>query len=100
MRFAIQTPVHRSFDESETTLRIARAAKRVFIRTGGSSFSMRLVAKEAGISVGALQHSYPKREKLLAAMLEFVTNEYEQAFDKVFRSLPYNGEARLLGVID
>jgi AcrR family transcriptional regulator len=100
MRFLIQSPPHRAFDESETTLRIARAAKHVFLKSGGSSFSMRTVAKEAAMSVGALQHFYPKRDKLLAAMLEFVVNEYEEAYDRVFSSLPFNGEARLLGAIE
>lgn len=100
MRFTIPNPAHRAFDESETTLRLARAAKQVFLQSGGSGFSMRVVAKEAEVSVGALQHFYPKRDQLLAAMLEFVVNDYEQAYERVFRALPFNGEARLLGAIE
>jgi AcrR family transcriptional regulator len=100
MRFTIQSPEHRACDESEATLRIVQAARQVFIETGGSGFSMRLVAGQAGISTGALQHFYPKREQVLAAMLEFVVNEYERAYDTVFQTLPADGEARLLGAVE
>jgi AcrR family transcriptional regulator len=72
----------------------------VFLRETDSGFSIRNVAKEAGLSMGAVQHFYPTRDKLMAAMLEFVVNEYEAAYDKVFSELPFNGEARLLGVIE
>lgn len=99
MRYTLRNPTHRPFDESEATLRIARAAKRVFLSSGGSKFSMRTVAVEAGMSTGALQHFYPKRDMLLAAMLEFIVNEYEQGYEQVFSRLPFNGEARLLGAV-
>lgn len=52
------------------------------------------------MSVGAVQHYYPARDKLLAAMLEYVVNDYDEAYERVFRELPFNGEARLLGAID
>jgi AcrR family transcriptional regulator len=100
LRFIIQTPAHRNFDESPATLKLVKAAKQVFLRFGGTSFSIRNVATEAGVSIGAVQHYYPKRDELLAAMLEFVVNDYEHAYERVFRELPFNAEARLLGAID
>jgi len=100
MRFVIRTPAHRVFDESPATLKLLKAAKQVFLRSGDSTFTMRNVAKEAGISVGAVQHYYPSRDQLVAAMLEYVVNDYEDAYERVFKTLPFNGEARLLGALD
>jgi len=100
MRFSIRSPGHRPFDENSSSLKIVNAAKQVFLRETDSGFSIRNVAKEAGLSMGAVQHFYPTRDKLMAAMLEFVVNEYEAAYERVFTELPFNGEARLFGVID
>ncbi len=100
MRFSLRAPEQRAFDENSSSLKIVKAAKRVFLRAADSGFSMRNVAREAGMSMGAVQHFFPTREELMAAMLEYVVNEYEAAYDRVFSELPFNGEARLLGVID
>lgn len=100
MRFSLRAPEQRAFDENSSSLKIVKAAKRVFLRAADSGFSMRNVAREAGMSMGAVQHFFPTREELMAAMLEYVVNEYEAAYERVFSELPFNGEARLLGVID
>lgn len=97
-RFSGIPPV--SQDKSAGALRVLLAAKRTFIHVGGGGFSARAVAKEAGITLGAVQYFFPTTELLLAAVLEFVVNEYETAYDALFQKLPYNGEARLLGVVD
>src|SRR5437764_527458 len=65
MRFSLRAPEHRAFDENSSSLRIAKAAKRVFLRAGDAGFSMRNVAKEAGMSMGAVQHFYPTRDGLM-----------------------------------
>jgi AcrR family transcriptional regulator len=80
--------------------RILLAAIRCFIRDGGAGFSARGVAKEAGCSLGAVQHFYPAKEQLLAAMLEQVLANYARFYDQLDTELPFNGEARLLGVVD
>ena len=84
----------------ESTTRILRAAVRLFIRDGGAAFSARGVAKEAGISLGAVQHFFRTKDQLLAAMLEQVLADYARTFEKIAEDLPFNGEARLLGAID
>jgi AcrR family transcriptional regulator len=80
--------------------RILRAARRLFVREGGAAFSARGVAKEAGVSLGAVQHFYPSKEALLAATLEHVLAEFRRAYERLQEELPFNAEARLLGVID
>lgn len=100
MRFTIRSPEHKPFDESAGTLKVVRAAKLVFLRAGGSQFSIRGVAKEAGMSMGAVQHFYPTRDQLLAAVLEYVTNEYEAEWEQVSRDFPFNGEVRLMHAVE
>jgi AcrR family transcriptional regulator len=100
MKFQFLAKPHVEYDESLNSVRILRAAKRVFIRDGGAVFSARGVAKEAKVSLGAVQHFFPSKHDLLSAMLEYVVNQYEGAYQKVFQKLPVNGRARLLGVID
>ena len=80
--------------------RILRAARRLFVRAGGAAFSARGVAKEAGVSLGALQHFFPSKEALLAATLEHVLGEIRHAYERLQEDLPFNARARLLGVID
>ncbi len=100
MRFSIRSPGHHPYDENSSSLKIVKAAKQVFLRETDSGFSIRNVAREAELSMGAVQHFYPTRDKLMAAMLEFVVNEYESAYERVFSELPFNGEARLFSVIE
>ena len=100
MRFTIRTPEHKPYDDSAGTLKIVRAAKSVFLASGGSQFSIRGVAKQAGLSMGAVQHFYPTRDQLIAALLEYVTNDYEAEWERVCRELPFNGEERLMRAIE
>ena len=100
MNFKFSTVQRAGYRQTPNSLKILQAAKRVFIRDGSGKFSSRGVAKEAGASLGAVQHFFPAKHDLLAAMLEYVVNEYESAYGKLCEQLPMNGETRLLGVID
>jgi AcrR family transcriptional regulator len=100
MRFEIRSPEHKPYDEGPGTLKIVRAAKAVFLSAGGTSFSIRAVAKQAGMSMGAVQHFYPTRDQLVAAMLEYVTNDYETEWEQVAREFPFNGEDRLMHAVE
>jgi AcrR family transcriptional regulator len=85
---------------SAGAMRILRAAIRLFIKAGGTGFTTRGVAKEAGLSLGAVQHFFRTRDQLMAAMLEQFLSEYGQAYDRLSAELPFNGEARLMGALD
>jgi AcrR family transcriptional regulator len=84
----------------ERAERILRAAIRLFIREGGAGFSARGVAKEAGVSLGAVQHFFRTRDQLLTAMLERILADYAENYEKVAAEFPFNGEARLLKAIE
>ena len=81
-------------------MRILRAAIRLFIRAGGTGFTTRGVAKEAGLSLGAVQHFFRTRDQLVEAMLEQFLSEYRQTYDRLAAELPFTGEARLDGALD
>lgn len=100
MRFQLQQRALRAARTEAGAARVLHAAKRLFVRGGGSGFSARGVAKEAALSLGAVQHFFPTRAALLAATLESVVNEYETAYSAIFAALPLDGEARLMRVID
>lgn len=52
------------------------------------------------MSLGAVQHFFPAKEQLLAATLEHVIADYRRAYERLETELPYNGEARLLAIVD
>jgi AcrR family transcriptional regulator len=99
MRFQLQSGARPTTAAGAGATRVLRAAKRLFVRSGGSGFSARGVAKEAGLSLGAVQHFFPTRATLLAATLESVVNEYEAAYAAIFAAAA-GRRARLLCVID
>lgn len=100
MNFNFSTVPRVDYRETPNSRKILQAAKQVFIRAGGAKFSARGVAKEAGLSLGAVQHFFPAKRDLLTATLEYVVNEYESAYQRLCDRLPLNGETRLLGVLD
>jgi AcrR family transcriptional regulator len=61
---------------------ILEAASVVLSRDGRSSFSMRRVAQEVGISLGNLQHYFPTESTLIRALLEEILERSLQQFTK------------------
>lgn len=80
--------------------RILMAARKLFVREGGTHFTARGVASEAGVSLGAVQHFFRTREDLLRATLEHVLADFRREYDRLQEELPFNAEARLFGVLD
>ncbi|HWG72247.1 MAG TPA: TetR family transcriptional regulator C-terminal domain-containing protein [Steroidobacteraceae bacterium] len=52
------------------------------------------------MSMGAVQHFYPNRDQIVAAMLEYVVNGYEDEWERVCKNFRFNGEERLLCAVD
>lgn len=59
---------------------ILEAAEQLLIDSGYHNFSMRKVATKAGVSVGNLQYYFPSKDKLLAAVLDHVIQNYLDTF--------------------
>ena len=100
MKFQFLAVPHVEHNETQKTLRILRAAKQLFIREGFAKFSARGVAKEARLSLGAVQHFYPTKHSLLAATLEYVVNGYEGGYQKLERIVPAGGKERFVKILD
>jgi AcrR family transcriptional regulator len=80
--------------------RILDAAREVFVREGPAAFSARRVAKEAGLSLGSVQHVFPTTNELVTAMIEHVNDGYESAYRQMAERLPFSAEERLKAIID
>lgn len=61
---------------------ILEAAEQLLIDSGYHNFSMRKVAKEAGVSVGNLQYYFPSKDKLFEALLDHVIQNYLDTFER------------------
>lgn len=62
---------------------IVAAAKRVLARDGSAGFSVRKVAREAGISLGNLQYHFASRVELLEGLLEADVAAYRAAYGEL-----------------
>lgn len=79
---------------------ILNVARTILIRDGYANFSMRKVAKEAGISLGHLQHFLPSKESLLEALFEHASNLYDRQYQELVDKLPRDPEKRFVAIID
>ena len=84
---------------AETRARILAAGRRLFVDEGWAAFTTRRVAREAGVSLGSLQHFFPCKEQLLAGMLEDIIAAYGQQFAELETRLPQGGQERLLAAV-
>lgn len=65
--------------------RVIDAAVRVLARDGLDGLSVRRVATEAGVSIGAVQHHYATKDALLVAAADHVTNQFKARADDLTR---------------
>lgn len=78
---------------------ICRAAAAVIAREGFDGTTMRLVAEEAGVSTGMLNHYFANRQELLTQTLVFVSERAQERMRDAVAELP-PGRERLLGLLD
>lgn len=100
MRFQLARVRRTRHEGTKQAGRILRAARRVFIRESAAGFSARRVAREAGLSLGSVQHVFPTSDALLVAMLEFVVTAYDEGYRKMVGRLPLSACARWEAVVD
>lgn len=79
---------------------IMEAARSVLVSEGYSGFSVRKVAKEAGISIGHLQHFLPTKEKLLEALFEYVSGLYDRKYAELLERLPEEPQQRFHAITE
>jgi TetR/AcrR family transcriptional repressor of bet genes len=78
---------------------ICRAAAAVVAREGFAGTTMRLVAEEAGVSTGMLNHYFVNRLDLLTQTLVYVTERSHERYGKAIAGMPA-GRPRLESLLD
>jgi TetR/AcrR family transcriptional regulator, transcriptional repressor of bet genes len=78
---------------------ICRAAAAVIARNGFAGTTMRIVAEEAGVSTGMLNHYFANREQLLHHALSHVAERSRSRYEQAIDGVPA-GRARLEALLD
>jgi TetR/AcrR family transcriptional regulator, transcriptional repressor of bet genes len=78
---------------------ICRAAAAVIAREGFAGATMRMVAEQAGVSTGMLNHYFSNRQDLLVQALVFVAERAEKRFWQAMADAP-KGVDRLRALLD
>jgi AcrR family transcriptional regulator len=100
MRFRSPRVARSRYEGTKQADAILRAARALFIREGATGFSARRVAREAGLSLGSVQHVFPTADSLLVAMFEYVVNSYDARYEALIARLPLNARTRWEAVAD
>jgi TetR/AcrR family transcriptional regulator, transcriptional repressor of bet genes len=77
---------------------ICRAAAKVIADQGFAGTTMRMVAEEAGVSTGMLNHYFANRMEMLEATLVFVSTRQQEREARAIEGLPA-GEGRLRALV-
>lgn len=91
---------HRPPPPSPRALEILKAAHSLMCSEGLETFSMRQVAVAVGISLAALQYHFPNRNELVAQMIEYRLDVYEDMLLAHLRGLADNPRAAFVATID
>ena len=78
---------------------ICRAAATVISREGFAGTTMRMVAEEAGVSTGMLNHYFANRQDLLTQALVFVSERAQGRMREAVEGIPA-GRPRLAALLD
>jgi AcrR family transcriptional regulator len=66
---------------SERKLQILQTAIKIIADSGYGSLTMRALARESGIKLGALQYHFRTREVMLRALVAYIQAEYKKNFE-------------------
>lgn len=78
---------------------ICRAAATVISREGFAGSTMRMVAEEAGVSTGMLNHYFANRQDLLTQALVFVSERAQSRMHEAIQGIP-PGRERIVALLD
>jgi AcrR family transcriptional regulator len=78
---------------------ICRAAAAVIAREGFAGSTMRMVAEEAGVSTGMINHYFANRQDLLTQALVFVSERTQDRYREAIEGVP-PGIERLHALLD
>ena len=79
---------------------IMEACRTVLIDKGYTQFSLRSVAREAGMHLSNLQYYFRTREELIKGLIDYNSQSYLETYTERFAALPTKPQPRFLAVID
>ena len=79
---------------------IMEACRTVLIDKGYTQFSLRSVAREAGMHLSNLQYYFRTREELIKGLIDYNSQSYLETYTERFAALPTQPRPRFLAVID
>ncbi len=79
---------------------ILEACRTVLIDKGYTQFSLRNIAKEAGIHLSNLQYYFRTKEDLLNALISYNAEKYFENYNQLFESLPQTPYPKFVAVLD
>jgi AcrR family transcriptional regulator len=78
---SIDMSILREISMSERKLQILQTAIKIIADSGYGSLTMRALARESGIKLGALQYHFRTREVMLRALVAYIKAEYKKNFE-------------------
>ncbi len=84
---------------TETQTILVQAAVDLLATLGYGKTTTQLVAKQAGVTTGALHHHFSTKDDLMLAVLDHTTIKVEQEL-QALNSTPFAGKASIRGVVD
>ena len=66
---------------------ILQKAVELIASKGYAAFTMRAVARQSGLTLGALQYHYPTQETLLRALVDYIGDQYHESYRTYFSEL-------------
>lgn len=72
----------------DQVLSILNTALSVFVESGYSKLSMRGIADQSGVTLGAVQHYFKTKDALVEAMLIHAFEDIQKLIDEIVSSLP------------
>jgi len=84
---------------TETIEQILRAALNVLVEEGSRAFTLRRIAAECGMKVGNLSYYFPKKEDLVAELLEAILAGYSDMAAEMLTTVDDDPEERLANII-
>ncbi len=82
-----------------TRTEILRASKRVLATYGYARFTLRRVAREAGLTVGNLAYHYPSKRTLVRALIMLLIDEYRTQVTTHLRTTPNRSPAAFRSLV-
>jgi len=84
---------------TETIEQILRAALNVLVEEGSRAFTLRRIAAECGMKVGNLSYYFPRKENLVAELLEAILAGYSDMATEMLSPDVADPEERLANII-